>query len=153
MWDSSGAILLNNNVYCDFQFWKYFLIYYVLSSLQRASLVAQTVKNLLAVQETWIQSLHREDPLENSLPTPVFLPGGFHGQPMVGYSPQDHEESDTPERWTLSLGLCNTIESLRKCCIHIYIYMISFNWGLKQSVTKPTSRSRMYQNQSKKFSS
>ena len=36
--------------------------------------------------------------------------------------------------------------------VYIYIY-ISFNWGLKQSVTKPTSRSRMYQNQGNKFSS
>ena len=26
--------------------------------------VAQTVKNLLATQETWVQSLGREDPLE-----------------------------------------------------------------------------------------
>ena len=30
----------------------------------RASLVAQTVKNLPAMQETWVQSLGREDPLE-----------------------------------------------------------------------------------------
>ena len=30
----------------------------------RASLVAQTVKNLPAVQETWVQSLGWEDPLE-----------------------------------------------------------------------------------------
>ena len=29
-----------------------------------ASLVAQLVKNLPAVQETWVQSLSREDPLE-----------------------------------------------------------------------------------------
>ena len=26
--------------------------------------VAQTIKNLLAMQETWVQSLGREDPLE-----------------------------------------------------------------------------------------
>ena len=30
-------------------------------------LVAQTVKNLPAIQETWVQSLGQEDPLENSL--------------------------------------------------------------------------------------
>ena len=29
-----------------------------------ASLVARLVKNLLAIQETWVQSLTREDPLE-----------------------------------------------------------------------------------------
>ena len=34
-----------------------------------ASLVAQTVKNLSAVQETWVQSLGWEDPLEKGLAT------------------------------------------------------------------------------------
>ena len=39
-------------------------------------LVAQMVKNLPAMQETWIQSLGWEDPLERAWqPTPVFLPG------------------------------------------------------------------------------
>ena len=39
-------------------------------------LVAQTVKNLPAIQETRVQSLGLEDPLEKGmgLPTPVFLP-------------------------------------------------------------------------------
>ena len=32
-----------------------------------ASLVAQTVKNLSAVQETWVQSLGQEDPLEKRM--------------------------------------------------------------------------------------
>ena len=44
------------------------------------------VKNLPAVQETQVQSLGLEDPLE--IPTPVFLPGEFHGQrSLAGYSP------------------------------------------------------------------
>ena len=34
-----------------------------------ASLVAQLVKNLPAVQETWVQSLGWEDPLENGKAT------------------------------------------------------------------------------------
>ena len=34
-----------------------------------ANLVAQTVKNLLAVQETWFQSLSQEDPLEKGMAT------------------------------------------------------------------------------------
>ena len=33
------------------------------------SLVAQMVKNLLAMQETWVQSLNREDPLEKEMAT------------------------------------------------------------------------------------
>ena len=34
-----------------------------------ASLVAQMVKNLPAMQETWVQSLGREDPLEKEMAT------------------------------------------------------------------------------------
>ena len=34
-----------------------------------ASLVAQTVKNLPAMQEIWLQSLGREDPLEEEMAT------------------------------------------------------------------------------------
>ena len=46
-----------------------------------ASLVAQMVKNPPAMQETWVHSLGQEDPLEKGWqPTPVFLPGEFHGQ-------------------------------------------------------------------------
>ena len=41
-----------------------------------ASLMAPLVKNLPAMQETWVQSLGWEDPLEKGLQcTPVFLPG------------------------------------------------------------------------------
>ena len=36
---------------------------------KEASLVAQLVKNLPAVQETWVQSLGREDPLEKEMAT------------------------------------------------------------------------------------
>ena len=36
-------------------------------STRRASLAAQVVKNLHAMQETWVQSLGWEDPLENEM--------------------------------------------------------------------------------------
>ena len=72
-----------------------------------ASLVAQMVMNLLAMQETRIRSLDQEEPLEQGMvPTPVFLPGEFQGQrSLVGYSPWDHKESDTTERLKF-LSLC-----------------------------------------------
>ena len=39
------------------------------------------VENLPAVQETWVRSLGREDPLEKEMATtPVFLAGKSHGQ-------------------------------------------------------------------------
>ena len=37
--------------------------------LLTASLVIQTVKNLPAMQETWVQSLGQEDPLEKGMAT------------------------------------------------------------------------------------
>ena len=65
----------------------------------RASLVAQRVKHLPAMWETWVQSLGWEDPLEKELqPTPVFLTGEYHGQSsLIGYSPPGRKESDTTE--------------------------------------------------------
>ena len=53
-----------------------------------ASLVAQTVKNLPAMQETWVPSLGQEDPLETGMATSSSIlawripwteePGGLH---------------------------------------------------------------------------
>ena len=56
------------------------------------------VKNLPAKQ-TWILSLGWEDPWNRKWqPTPVFLPGEFHGHwSLDGYSPWDHKELDTTE--------------------------------------------------------
>ena len=67
-----------------------------------ASLVAQTVRNLPAMQETWVRSLVWEDSLRRKWPTtPVFLPGEFHGlMSLVGYSSWGCKESDTTEQPT-----------------------------------------------------
>ena len=66
-----------------------------------ASLMAQLVKNLLAMWETWVQSLGWKIPWRRErLPTPVFWPGECHGL----YSPWDHKESHITERLSLSLS-------------------------------------------------
>ena len=66
----------------------------VLTVLQ-ASLVAQLVKNLPSMPETWVWSLGWEDPLEKGkATTPAFWPREFHGL----YSSWGHKESDTTER-------------------------------------------------------
>jgi len=61
--------------------------------------LAQLVKNLPALQETQIQSLGWEDPLDKEwLPTPVFLPGESHGQrSLAGYSPWGCKELNKTE--------------------------------------------------------
>ena len=53
------------------------------------------VKNLSAMQETWVQFLGWEDPLEEEWQhTPVFLSRETHGQRiLVGYIPWDHKET------------------------------------------------------------
>ena len=54
--------------------------------------------NLLAMQDTWVQSLGQEDPLEEGTVIHSFLPGESHGQmSLAGYSPWDCKELDTTE--------------------------------------------------------
>ena len=68
---------------------------------ERASLVAQMVKSLPALQETWVRSLGQEDSPEkemNGKYTPVFLPEESHGQgSLASYSPWGRKELDTTE--------------------------------------------------------
>ena len=65
----------------------------------QSSLVAQMVKNLYATQKTWVQSLAQKIPWRMKWePTPVFLPGEFHGQrSLEACSTRGHKESDATE--------------------------------------------------------
>ena len=75
--------------------------YYCVVIVVLGCLGASVVKNLPAMQETWletqVQSLGQKDPVEKEWqPTPVFLPGKSHGQrSLAGCSPWGHKESDT----------------------------------------------------------
>ena len=63
-----------------------------------ASLVAQMVKNLLAMQETWVGKIPWKRAWQ---PTPGLLPGEFRGQrSLAAYSSWASKESDTTERLT-----------------------------------------------------
>ena len=64
-----------------------------------ASLAAQAVKNLPAIQETQVLSLGREDHLEKEMAThSSIVPGESHGQwGLAGCSPWGRKESDTTE--------------------------------------------------------
>jgi len=62
--------------------------------------VAQTVKNLPAMRETWVRSLGGEDPLEGGQGNPLQYSclKNPHGQRnLVAYSPWGLKESDTTE--------------------------------------------------------
>ena len=69
--------------------------------------MAQMVKNLPAMQETRLHSWVRKIPGRSEwLPTPVFLPGKFHGQrSLAGYSLRGLKELDTTEQLTFSLHI------------------------------------------------
>ena len=66
------------------------------------SLVAQSVKNLPAVQETWVQSLVRKIPWRRKWqPTLVFLLGKSHRQrSLAGCSPWGHKSRTRLSDWT-----------------------------------------------------
>ena len=55
-----------------------------------ASLVAQLVKNLPAIQETWVQSLGWEDPLEKGKANPLQYSVAHQGPPSMGFSRQEY---------------------------------------------------------------
>ena len=61
------------------------------------SLVVQTVKNLPAMQETQVQSLGWEDPLEKGMATHSGILAWRMPWSLAGCSPQGHKESDTTE--------------------------------------------------------
>jgi len=65
------------------------------------------VKNLLACGRPWFNPWVRKIPWRSEwLPTPVFLPGKFHGQEsLVDYSPWGHKESDRTEQLSLYFHL------------------------------------------------
>ena len=67
-------------------------------------MAAQTVKDLPATWETWVQSIGRENTLEEEMAThPRILVWRIPWTEKPGGSPQGHKESDTTEQLTLSL--------------------------------------------------
>ena len=64
------------------------------------SLLAQTVKRLPAMWETWVRFLSQKDPLEKEMAIrSSTLAWKIHGRKsLIGYSPWGLKESDTIER-------------------------------------------------------
>ena len=68
-------------------------------------LVAEMIKNPPACERPGFDPWVRKSPWRREwLPTPVFLPGEFHGQRSLGgYSPWGHKDSDTTEQLAFSI--------------------------------------------------
>ena len=84
-------------------------------------------KNLSAMQETWFDPWVGKIPWRrNWQPTPVFLPGEFHGQrSLAGYSSWDGKELDMTKQLTLSLSFPKDIYSI-PIAMNIKIHTIYF---------------------------
>ena len=70
--------------------------------------------------ETWVRSLHWEDPPRRErLPTPVFWSGEFHGL----YSPWGHTELDTTEQLSLVIAIIYRVYTRVNILKYIFIYI------------------------------
>ena len=70
--EAHDPLLLSAHIACEVNFLSTQVItktFYIKPGIYRASLVAQMVKNQPTMQETWVQSLGREDPLEKGMGT------------------------------------------------------------------------------------
>ena len=102
-------------------------------------MMAQMATSLPAMQETWVQSLGREDPWRRRWQsTPVFLPGKAHGwRSLAGYSPWGHKESDMTERLTHTHDVSEFSPSLAPDsfgCMSSSNYLLLFDVNLKISI-------------------
>ena len=84
-----------------------------------ASLVVQSVKNLPVVQETWVWSLGREDPLEKEMST--------HSSILAGKNPMDRGS------WRATVGhdLVTKHHTTIVCWVIVYL-VIMFIWKCKE---------------------
>ena len=89
--------------------------------------MAQLVKNLPAVQETWVRSLGREDPRRGEqLPTPYS--GLENSMDGIVYGVAD--KSDTTER--LSLSLHPVAECLWGSCVTLPEMIVRFSCHIRR---------------------
>ena len=96
---SSCRLVAQNHSPTSSLFKMFFFAFYLFTYFFWAFFVAQTVKNLPTMQETWVRSLSQEDPLEKGMAThSSILAGESPGQrSLVGYGPWGRKELATTE--------------------------------------------------------
>ena len=78
--------------------WTFKMFLFVLAIVSSAVMNIRVHASFLSYCFVWI---YAQEWSRNWQPTPIFLPGEFHGQrSLAGYSPWGRKESDTTERLT-----------------------------------------------------
>ena len=107
-----------------------------------SSLVAQRLKHLPVMQETWVRSLGQKDPQEKEMAThSSTLAWKFpwiwkvHGwRSLVGYSPWGHKELDTTEQ----LHFLSFLSSIRKSRVNCWLHHCQAQRPLLISLSFPS---------------
>ena len=92
--------------------------------------MAQTVKHLSTIRETWVQSLGQEDPLEKEMTihSSTIAWKILWRRSLVGYSPWGLKESDTAELFHFPLnGLV----------VFPTFFSLSLNFAIRSSLSEP----------------
>ena len=105
------------------------------------SLVAQIVKNLPAVWETQVQSLDQKIPWRRAWqPTPVFLPGEFHGQrslQSMGSQRVRHDWATNTFTWKLKASASTYWQrATQQHCITFYLSSDALRRKVRKGGTK-----------------
>ena len=107
----------------------------MLITVHGASLVAQSVKNLPAVQETQVPSLGWKDPLEKEMATHSKIP--WMEEPG---SPWGRRESDMTERLLLSTDRPPLCENNPSTCLQANTVTPQLSWLLFNEAASPIRR-------------
>ena len=83
------------------------------------------VKNLPSMQETQVQPLGREDPLEKGMTTPVLMPGEFYGQGSIIYIYRY-----VYIHWYISTHISDIINIIKIIYINIYYFYFTLTFQL-----------------------
>ena len=100
--------------------------------------MAQLVKNLPTMWETWIRFLAWKSPWSGAWqPTPIFLPGESPWTEKPGglYSPWSRKQSDMTER----LSTAHSINYMRDSALYYKIYFVLDNFAHLQAIENTVS--------------
>ena len=128
-----------------------------LNMTKKASLVAQKVKNLRAMQAPRLDPWGRSPGCRQGNPTPVFLPGEFHGQrSLVGYRPWSckvwhnwatNKGTENMEITNTVKWYCQDVTGSQEMATEHFLELASFEIEMLKRTNRVPKDKALYQNQ------